>query len=82
MFVRLFLFHITLFLCLSLPAQQPRRELLYPGLSRAQPLPGTGVAWGSRMALPTAEGFTHRFIALYGPEHKAVRLGLAFPKVA
>lgn len=66
--VGLFLFHVGLFLLLSLPAQEPRKEFLYPGCRKNQPLPGAGVAWGSHAALPRADGFTPRFIALYGPD--------------
>lgn len=73
--VRLFLFHVKLFLFLYLPAQQPRRELLYPGPGRNVPLPGAGMAWGSCAALPRAGGFTPRFVALYGPEQDTLAQG-------
>lgn len=67
--VRLLLFHIKLSLFLYLPAQQPKRELHYPGPWRNLPLPWEGMAWGSHTALPKADGFTHKFVALYGSKH-------------
>lgn len=78
--VRLLLFHIKLFVFLYLLAQQPKRELLYPGPGRNLPLPGAGMAWGSHTGVMVSHSSLLHFI--FQRMTLCSKVGLPFPELA